>query len=301
MYEGGPNATLHIFGATSIPLQLDFDYNQVDCDIVYFWLQGGVGPELEALKKFRKATDAIFVLFFDDVYWLDYSSRQHYLEIWRPITDMMDVLSSGYVGDDERVSILNKPWRYLPYPHDIKFYKKYFKKREEKSNTFFSMIHGRMTKCQRTMLIYKALYAHLPHKKYYIHPYRFYTKEQVLKDYPLDFLEFTPIVDDWFELLGKQRVQIDEYPCLSQSQVVTQAACTGTVTIGHPFNAPSVICFPKLTFSLNDWQLWVRGAMMLETQSIYDVMQEYAYKAVEEYNFENFRKRLTNIYKEFKR
>jgi len=138
-------------------------------------------------------------------------------------------------------------------------------------------------------------------KKYYIHPYRFHTKEQVLKQYPVDFIEFTPVVDDWFDLLSKQRVQIDEYPCLSQSQVVTQAACTGTVTIGHPFNAPTVVCFPKLVFSLNDWQAWVKGAMMLETPSIYDAMQKYAYDAVEDYNFDNFRKRMITIYREFQK
>lgn len=301
MYEGGPNATLHVFGASSIPLNSSFDYNQVDCDVVYFWLQGGVGPEFDALRKFRQSTDAVFVLFFDDIYWLDNFTREHYFKVWQPIINEMDVLTNGYIGDDKRLTGLGKPWRYLPFSHDIRYYKKYFRKREEKEDSFFAMIHGRMTKCQRTMLIYKALHDYLPQKKYYVHPYRFYTKEQVLKQYPLDFIEFTPVVDDWFELLRNQRVQIDEYPCQSQSQVATQAACTGTVTIGHKYNAPVLHCFPKLTFDINNWQEWVRGAMMLETPSIYDAIQKYAYDAVEEYNFENFRKRLTSIYEEFKK
>ena len=301
MREGGPSSILHIFGADSIPIDANFDYRQVDVDLVYFWIQGGIGPELPALRKFRKEVDAVFVLFFDDVYWLKERDVQYYLNLWRPVTNLMDVLTSGYLNDGDRVSpILQKPWRYLPYPHDVQYYKQFFKK--DKERAFFSMIHGRKTVYNRTMLMYKMLHNIYPDWRFIIHPYRFYTKEQVLQRYPFDWLEFTPVVDDWFELLGRQAVQIDEYPCLSQSQVVTQAACVGTPTIGHKYNAPIQICFPKLTFPLDDIWRWLRGAkQLIEDQSFYDEVQKHAFDAVEDYNFDNFRKRMIKIYKENKR
>lgn len=301
MREGGPNATGHIFGADTFPLHSDFDYRQVDCDLIYFWLQGGIGKSLPVLRKFREESDAVFVLFFDDVYWLD-RQRLYYLESWRSVTDLMDVLTSGYIDDHTRISTLKKPWRYLPYPQDIEYLKQFFRK-EPKEKSFFSMVHGRLTLCGRTLGLYNELHKRFPDWKFRMHPYRFCTKEHILRQcgFKSDWLDFTPIVDDWFGLLGRQGIQIDEYPSLSQSQVVTQAACLGTPTISHIFNAPNRICFPKLTFQIDDLEAWFKVACRLvEDSNFYKEIQDYAYKAVEDYSFDKFEERLIKINEEFK-
>ena len=303
MREGGPNATRHIFGTDTFPLHSDFDYRQVDCDLVYFWLQGGVGSALPALRKFREESDAVFVLFFDDVYWLD-TQRLYHLESWRSTTNLMDVLTSGYIDDHTRISTLKKPWRYLPYPHDIDYLRQFFRK-EPKEKSFFSMVHGRLTLCRRTLKLYSELHKKFPDWKFRMHPYRFCTEEQILSQWNFGdhhWLEFTPIADDWFKLLGEQRIMIDEYPSLSQSQVATQAACLGTPTISHIYNSPNKICFPTLTFDINNLESWFKVACRLvKDDDFYNQVQEYAYEAVEDYSFNNFEERLLNIYKEFKK
>lgn len=312
MLEGGPNAMLHVFGADAVPLSPDFDYRKLDLDLIYFWIQGGINESgLEGLKKLDRECECVKVLFFDDIYWLDRVTQALYVEGWKRVTNFMDVLTNGYTDDGERLRDrlhLETPWKYLPYPHDNEYYKKFFKKEKPEPHSIFSMIHGRATKFDRTLFLMKELHKLFPKLKYVMHPYRFYTQEQVLKrieerfSNDFNFLEFAPVVDNWFDLLSNQFIQIDEYPAISQSQVVNQAACLGVPTISHKNTASCRICFPKLCFPLDDLFLWYKAAKkLIKNPQFYEEVQQYAYEAVEDYSFQNFRERMTKIFKEFKR
>lgn len=302
MREGGPNAILHLFGADRIPLNNDTKFNNIDYDIIYFWIQGGIQEEgLVNLRRLREDSNALFIQFFDDVYWLESNKRLYYYQSWDSVVQLMDVLSSGYIDDDKRITYKNKPWKYLPYPHDIEYMKKL--KQGIKEKNFFSMVHGRYTEFPMTIQLYKRLHDEFPDWNFIFHPYHFYTKEQVIKRCPDNYtwLKFTPIVNDWLELLGRQTIQIDEYPVMSQSQVTTQAACLGVPTISHNYNFPATICFPELIGDLENVDHWFKVACRLvRDEEFYRGIQTYAYNAVEEYSFDKFKERIINIYKEFR-
>ena len=310
-------------GGDRIPIDPDFDYSKIDVDLIYWWLQGGATKNsvaLKSIKKLRKQWDGILLINWEEAYWFTKPYVKQRLESCIESAELATAVVNGYLNFDRRMDDIQfkskkVKWRYLVTPYDTEWIKnKYAKTPKSETRIIYSMIHGRTTKCERTLTTMYDLHKEMPNLEYVINRYRFVPREDfneiTLKstDIPLEDLKFIKVIDplDPWEVyanyIGSSWMFIDEYPSYSQSHATLDSACFGTPVLSHQYNSAAVICFPKIIVEFNNVNQWFKMAKkLLVDQEFYNSVRDYGTVAVSHYSIESFYKQLCDIYDEFKK
>ena len=306
-------------GGDRIPIDPDFDYSELDLDLIYFWLQGGAPIEskpLKALKKIRKQWDGVLLINWEEVYHFtdDYAKKQ--FEAYLESTRYVDAVVSGFMDFDKRmrrIELDHVPWRYLVTPYDTEWLVyKFGKTQKADPRRIYSMLHGRTTKCDRTIVTMHAFKK--LNLEFVLNRYRFVIDEALRKriyrrikfgEETLDFLKIIPPIDPWskyMEYMSSSYLFIDEYPAYSSSHSTLEAACGGTPTVSHKFNSSAVTCFPDLIVDLNNMKEWIEiTKKLILDEDFYNRCRDYGLVAVSHYGLDSFYEQLLTLYKEFKR
>ena len=305
-------------GGDRIPLDPEFNYSRLDTDIIYIWFQGGVpnkSKPMKALKKLRKQWDGVLLINWEEVYQFTNPYAKTQFMAYMDSTKYVDAVVSGFLNFDKRMEKvgLNVPWRYLITPYDTEWLKyKFGKTQKDDPRRIYSMLHGRTTKCERTII---TMYAFKNFNvECVMNRYRFVSDEAFRKRIyrrikfgkeTLDFLKIVPPIDPWvnyMKYLSSSYLFIDEYPAYSQSHSTLEAACGGTPTISHQFNSSAVTCFPKTVVELNNVSEWVAMTKrLIMDEDFYNEVRDYGLVAATHYGLESFYNQLLTLYEEFKR
>jgi glycosyltransferase involved in cell wall biosynthesis len=303
-------------GGDKVPIDPNFDYSKIDCDLVYFWFQGGCykGTDgFKALQKIKKQSDALVIINWEEAYWFTDVYVRKVLEGCVPSAKVADAVVSGFRNDDERMKRIgiDVVWRYLVTPYDVKWLRHKFGATPKVSpERIYTTVHGRATRCDRALVVMNA-FKNLKFE-FVVNRYRFFavdalkkraTKVSGIKDF--NWLKIIDPLEPWLKYMNFMAgsfIFLDEYPARSQSHTTIDAACGGTPTISHNANSAAVVCFPKLLVELNNLDQWVEVMKkLLMEKDFYEEVRQEAFKAVDHYSIENFLKQLEQIYSELKK
>lgn len=314
---GSPYAIVDALGGDRIPLDVDFDYRNIDTDIIYLWLQGGAPKNtkpLECLKHLREQWDGVILINWEEVYWSTDTFAKRAFEGYLEGAKYCDAVVCGFKDFDKRMQSIgiNIPWRYLITPYDTKWLKhKYFDTPKDEPKRVYSMVHGRNTVCDRAMLVMHELKD--KGLELVLNRYRFLSREDLelkiarrlrLNDIG-QYMKIIDVMEPWdvyIKYLASSYIFIDEYPVYSQSHATIDAACSGTPTVSHNLNSTEVTVFPDLVVSdLNNYEDWMEKInKLLNDKDFYEEMRRKAYILVDHYSTESYLSQLEGLYKELK-
>ena len=316
---GSHTMIIDALGGDRIPIDPKFNYSKMDTDIIYLWLQGGAHKDskpLKALKKIRKQWDGVLLINWEEVYYFTDAYSKLQFKAYLESTEYVDAVVSGYIDFNkrmEKIELGHVPWRYLVTPYDTEWLVyKFGKTFKDKPRRIYSMLHGRTTKCERTIITMHTLKNF--NLEFVLNRYRFVIEKEFrrlifrrikFREGDLDFLKIVPPIDPWkkyMEYLSSSYLFIDEYPAYSQSHSTLEAACGGTPTISHKYNSSAVTCFPRLLVDLNNIDEWIAMTKkLIMDEEFYNEVRDYGSVAVSHYGLDSFYEQLLTLYEEFKR
>ena len=319
---GSHYCIVDVLGGDRIPIDPDYDYSDIESDLIYLWLQGGAyanSKPLKALKKLRLQWDGILLINWEETYWFDDAYVRSIFEKQLESAKYTDAVVCGFIDFDKRMEKAGVPldrlrWRYLVTPYDVDWLRyNYSHTPKSEPKRIYSMIHGRITTIDKTLLIMHAL-RRFP-LEFILNRYRFVTEdgfEKVnrrrlgVKSSDMDFIKIISPIEPWdayIKYLASSYIFIDEYPAYSQSHATIDAACAGTPTVSHIHNSSAVNCFPSLCVkNFNNIQEWIDiTKKLLDDESFYNQTRDYGLVAVSHYGFNSFLSQLYDLYDELKR
>src|SRR3989337_192538 len=144
---GTQQCMVDAFNGDKIPLSLDFDYRQLDFDLMYIWFQGGAYNDTlqtKILRKIKEESDVVVIINWEEIYQFTDAFVQHAFKGLTESAELADVVACAYLDFDqrmERVGVHVPNWRYLVTPYDTKWITyHYFRAEKEMPRQIYSML-----------------------------------------------------------------------------------------------------------------------------------------------------------------
>lgn len=299
-----------------LPFRPDFDYSPYD--LLIFYLQGGrCERDVRYMKLIKeKYPNILLMLWWGEIYRLDQKPEamfEHILKAEFKLMQYIDLLVGPLRYETLMMPILKKlkkQFRWIPPPYDTKHLKKYHSKTIlNPDNGIWTMVHGRANDISRSLTVMGKLQDDF-NIRCLVHPYGYLIEEKIKKlrdkvasNLKIEIDKSCPSHNEYLDRLKDWYFIFDDYPAYSASRLTIETACIGTPTLCNEYNAAGSICFPRLTFSLNDLDGWYEAAArLINDETFYKEVMRFAQKRAEEYfSYDAVKKCIEKIYEEFKK